>query len=84
MTGSGLIQRKNKLYLVIFPASVWFTKQYPKEKWVSFLNLLPGDYTIYLLGAPGDKSLADEIIRNTKHRNAVNLCGSLAFCNQQL
>lgn len=70
---------KGKKYITISPASVWFTKQYPKEKWVLFLDLIPADYTIYLLGAAGDKSLAEEIIRNTKHQKVIDLCGSLSF-----
>jgi heptosyltransferase-2 len=72
-------QWKGKKYITVSPASVWFTKQYPKEKWVPFLDLVPGDYTVYLLGAPGDKNLADEIKTETKHQNVTNLCGSLGF-----
>lgn len=70
---------KGKKYITVSPASVWFTKQYPKEKWISFLDLLPANYTIYLLGAPGDKGLAEEIMRDTNHENVINLCGSLSF-----
>jgi heptosyltransferase-2 len=70
---------KRKKYITVSPASVWFTKQYPKEKWVPFLDGVPADYTIYLLGAPGDKSLAEEIIQNTNNSNVTNLCGSLSF-----
>ena len=39
-------------YITISPTSVWFTKQFPIEKWVEFLNILQTDTKIYLLGAP--------------------------------
>jgi heptosyltransferase-2 len=53
-------------YITISPASVWFTKQYPKEKWVAFIKELPENYHIYLLGAPSDKPLAQYILRETQ------------------
>lgn len=66
-----------KPYITISPASVWFTKQYPKEKWAAFLQLLPPDCTVYLLGAPSDKDLCKQIADT--RAGAVNLCGSLSF-----
>ena len=33
---------KDRPYITISPASVWFTKQYPAEKWVSFIRGLAG------------------------------------------
>jgi heptosyltransferase-2 len=64
-------------YITVSPASVWFTKQYPKEKWISFIQQLPPQTTIYLLGAPSDKALCDEI--SLAHPKAVNLSGALTF-----
>jgi heptosyltransferase-2 len=52
---------KNRPYITISPASVWFTKQYPPEKWAAFLRLVPASYTVYLLGAPSDKQLCEQI-----------------------
>lgn len=49
-------------YITISPASVWFTKQYPKEKWASFIRQLPVEYTVYLLGGPPDKALCEDIL----------------------
>ncbi|HYF29855.1 MAG TPA: glycosyltransferase family 9 protein [Chitinophagaceae bacterium] len=51
-------------YICIAPASVWFTKQYPAHKWVSFINKLPANLVVYLIGAPGDHALC-ETIRNS-------------------
>ena len=63
-------------YIVIAPASVWFTKQYPKEKWVEFLNEVQSFKTL-IIGAPSDKELANEIINQSKNSNIENLCGKL-------
>ena len=65
-------------FITISPASVWFTKQYPPEKWRSFLFSLPDKYTVFLLGAPGDKELAETILYGIP-RKIVNLCGQLSF-----
>lgn len=70
---------KTGLYFSISPASVWFTKQYPKEKWISFIKEIPDQYTIYLLGGPGDEVLAEEIKTATGKSLVVNLCGKLSF-----
>ena len=48
-------------YLCIFPASLWFTKQYPKEKWVELIRHFPDNYHICLLGSPNDRTLCEEI-----------------------
>jgi len=66
-------------YLTISPASVWFTKQYPAFKWVAFINKIPDSYTICLLGGPGDKPIADEMIKQSTRPGIINLCGSLTF-----
>ena len=65
-------------FITVSPASVWFTKQYPPEKWRSFLFSIPEKYTVYLLGAPGDRHLADTILYGIP-RNIINLCGKLTF-----
>ena len=66
-------------YITIAPASVWFTKQYPKEKWISFLQKLPREYAVFLLGAPSDKLICDEIISSSWRDGVINLCGQLTF-----
>ncbi|HCL05160.1 MAG TPA: heptosyltransferase [Chitinophagaceae bacterium] len=65
-------------YICIAPASVWFTKQYPAERWIELIGQLPAVYSIYLLGAPGDKSLCMSI-KNQCDREVVNLAGELSF-----
>ncbi len=66
---------KSKTYYTISPASVWFTKQWPEIKWVELIHALPKDASIYLLGGPDDKALANSIIRLCDNKNIVNLCG---------
>jgi heptosyltransferase-2 len=70
---------KAKSYICIAPSSVWFTKQYPKEKWIAFLQQLPKHFTVYLLGAPSDKNLCDAIIAQVKDVAIINLAGKLSF-----
>jgi len=70
---------KQSPYICIAPASVWFTKQYPVQKWTAFLQQLKNGYTVYLLGAPGDTALADTVVQNCRGKNIVNLCGKLNF-----
>lgn len=66
-------------YICMAPASVWFTKQYPKEKWTDLIKALPFEGKIYLLGAPGDKELCDEIIDKSGAEHVQNLCGAISL-----
>jgi len=66
-------------YICIAPTSVWFTKQFPKEKWIAFCNRVPEIYTIYLLGAPSDAVACDEIKEKSSHKNIINISGKLTL-----
>ena len=57
-------------YICIAPASVWFTKQFPKEKWIELISKLPDHLTIYLMGAKSDISLCDEIKSSIVNRQS--------------
>ncbi|MCB0806692.1 MAG: glycosyltransferase family 9 protein [Bacteroidales bacterium] len=72
-------QYKTKAYITVSPASLWFTKQYPKEKWVSFIRKTDPDLYIYFLGSGKDTLLCDSIIDESKHKNSLNLAGKLSF-----
>lgn len=72
-------QYKSKQYITIAPASVWFTKQYPKAKWTELLDALPANYNVYCLGGPGDVDLCNEIVSQSKRKDAVILAGKLSF-----
>ncbi len=68
---------KEKKYIVIAPTSVWFTKQYPANKWVDFIDKLPSDIEVYLIGGPADRLAIADIINKSTNKNVLNLCGKL-------
>jgi heptosyltransferase-2 len=51
----------NKPFVTIAPASVWFTKQFPVNKWVDFIDSIPAEFDVKLIGGPSDRSIAEEI-----------------------
>lgn len=69
----------NQPFICIAPASVWFTKQFPVSKWISFLLELPKKYTIYLLGAHSDNPLCKEIAEALPEHQCIILAGKLNF-----
>ncbi len=66
-------------YLCIAPASLWFTKQFPAEKWIGFLDAVPKDLMVYLTGSAQDESLCESIMRRTRHRSVISLAGKLTL-----
>lgn len=66
-------------YICVAPASLWFTKQYPKERWCIFLGRISADISIYLLGGPSDKQLCDEIANSLPNHKTVNFAGQLSL-----
>ena len=67
-------------YYCLAPASVWFTKQAPKEIWLKLIAKLSAENsTIYLLGGPDDKELCEEIKAKTKTEKVINLAGKLSL-----
>ena len=71
------LTKELKDYLVLAPASVWFTKQWAQEKWQELTHKLSKDYELFFIGAPADKDFITSIIDN--HANCHNLCGSLSL-----
>jgi ADP-heptose:LPS heptosyltransferase len=69
---------KAQPYICIAPTSVWFTKQFPKEKWVELINIIQTP-VIYLLGATTDNEACEWIKSNVKHTGVINLSGKLSF-----
>ncbi len=66
-------------YATISPASVWYTKQLKKEKWIELINALPDDLSIYLLGGPGDRAICNDIISKAKRTNIRSFAGQTSF-----
>ncbi len=72
-------QFKTHAYITVSPGSLWFTKKYPEEKWVDFISEADDDLYVYFLGSEEEKALCDRIIKESGHRNCMNLAGRLSF-----
>lgn len=66
-------------FITITPSSVWFTKEYPKEKWIEFIHQLPAKYAVYLLGGKENMEACKTIIDKSNNKNIVTLAGKLSF-----
>jgi len=64
-------------YICIAPISVWFTKQFPAEKWIDLINKI--EQKIYLIGGEEDFEKCENIIKNCQHKNISSLCGKLSL-----
>lgn len=62
-------------YVCVAPFSIWFTKQYPKAKWIELIQMLTEKYTVYLIGAPSDKKGCDEIVQEVNSNRVINSAG---------
>ena len=72
-------QFKTKKYICLAPTSLWFTKQFPAEKWIEFLREIDEDLLVYFLGAKNDRTICNEIIKASAHKNSLDLSGKLSF-----
>ena len=70
---------KGSAYICIAPASVWFTKQFPLDKWLEFIQLLPPKLPVYLLGGNSDHALCEKLLQLSGRESVRNLCGKLNF-----
>lgn len=67
-------------YFCMAPTSVWFTKQWPAEKWIELIQSVELKVqAIYLLGAPNDHHVCESIRLASAAKNVVNLAGKLSF-----
>jgi heptosyltransferase-2 len=73
-------QFKTKKYITVSPGSLWYTKQFPEDKWISFLTALDSDIMIYLLGSAAEKDLCSRIRQEGNlAARSLNLAGKLSF-----
>ena len=70
-------QIMNPPYYCMAPASVWQTKQLPKEKWVQLINFYNQIGTVYILGGKGDQAFCEDIITASRAKTSINLAGQL-------
>jgi len=66
-------------FVTFSAASVWYTKQYPHEKWVELLSRIPRQHRIIALGAKGDHQFSQEILDEIPCESVINLCGELSL-----
>ena len=66
-------------YICLAPTSVWFTKQYPEEKWLELLAALPPALPVYLLGGPPDTAACERLAQAAGRPGLVNLSGKLSL-----
>lgn len=72
--------RRQESYICIAPASVWYTKQWPTDRWIQLIQRLPESYSICLIGAKGDNALCENIRSAVgTSRRVENLSGQLSF-----
>ncbi len=64
--------------IALAPGSVWFTKRYPKEKFMEILNLLSKENVkVFLIGGKDDIELGNYLMSDTKSANVINMIGKL-------
>ena len=66
-------------YVTMTPGSVWFTKQYPPEKWVDLIDQFPKGHKIYLLGGKENAAECESIRSASTNINVEILAGKLSF-----
>jgi heptosyltransferase-2 len=76
---SVVLPYQSEAYVCIAPASVWFTKQLPTEKWVEFIKKLPFNLKVYLLGGKEDIALCEKIKNSSGNLNVEILAGKLSL-----
>lgn len=66
-------------FVVLAPASVWFTKQLPRVKWVELIRSFTDSTILFLIGAPSDFELLEGIIAESGSEKCQNLAGKLSL-----
>ena len=66
-------------FVVMAPASVWFTKQLPVEKWIELIKYQSIHRKICLIGAPSDENFINDLIARSGAENCINLAGKLTL-----
>lgn len=65
-------------YIVLAPASVWFTKQWPEAYWSELAGHIGTGMDVVLLGGPADRELCARIAAACK-RPVINACGKYSL-----
>jgi heptosyltransferase-2 len=71
--------QRDEPYVTIAPASVWFTKQYPAEKWVKVVDRIDHATTVCLIGGKADRDMCEFVRSHGTHPEIVNLAGEFTL-----
>ncbi len=66
-------------YICVAPTSVWFTKQWPAEKWISLIARQDPRWTVCILGAPSDREACTKIATRSGHGKVHVYAGELTL-----
>jgi len=66
-------------YITIAPMSLWFTKQFPSEKWLEFISTLSPSLTVYLTGGANDQAELDALALSSGRKNVINLASKMSL-----
>lgn len=66
-------------YITISPASLWATKQLPLEVWADFINQLPRDLEVLLMGGPADQEICQKLASSFQNKNLRVIAGQHSF-----
>jgi len=72
-------QYKTKQFITVSPGSLWFTKEFPAEKWAAFIKQLDEGLVVYFLGSGKERKKIERIMEDSGHANSLNLAGRLTL-----
>ena len=72
-------QYKTSQYITVSPGSLWFTKEFPAEKWTEFVQQLDKELLVYFLGSEKEKAKINRIMKDSAHGNSLNMAGKLTL-----
>ncbi len=68
----------------MLPPQYGIPNSFQKEKWIELLSEISKQKVIYLLGAPTDSILCEEIIQKSGNTNCISLCGKISLLQSAL
>lgn len=74
-----VLQYTEKPFYCLAPASVWFTKQLPINKWIELGKILTQKGNVFLIGGPSDYELCESIKIQIDSPNCMNIAGKLSL-----
>jgi heptosyltransferase II len=76
----GLNVKSKSDLIAVAPGSVWFTKRYPRLKFINLLNICDKEkFKVALIGGDDDRKLCESIIKSTTNNEVYNFAGKLSF-----